>query len=545
MTVKRICTCCKGHPWVFDLTEPFLKSQTVTQEVENDEEVKEMEMKFRSTLAHYGWALIQLRPSTLQRRQKEQEQQQQYEQHCSSSTSTFSIPFHLMGQDPSSWKLMLHDLFEKTTTSTAAKNTCPNTTTASPPPGGIYRQAESGSPTSGDGRESILEPKESWEVQRCYHTMYNDLTNQEEKKHDVDPVCHPRHEQPHQQHVLYEWIELLHQIAITVRKCLGLPKNILLQEEPLHCHGSHNHPYGHCESLSSSSTTRTAAESLEVDDESNCSDRVGVSSSSNTRSRSNHVGSIDLLRAFYYHTVPQPQARTQGPCLGSSPHTDWGSFTVVWQDHVGGLETFCHACQTWNHVHPMMQIPNSKDMNDMDDDDNKNNHETSKSNEVPFTFVVHVSDITSLALRLAVSNLVTTTSTMMDWPSPRHRVVSPVDETRVSLVYFAYPPPDISLAKVVKALQEQQQQQQPGGGQGGSASMMEQMSSESGNGVSRKATIVLEDYSLLQNQSSTASNSSVHVPPPLSPKDQLDHILHLPLREVLMDKWNQVQRTID
>ena len=47
---------------------------------------------------------------------------------------------------------------------------------------------------------------------------------------------------------------------------------------------------------------------------------------------------IDLMRVFYYHRVVQREASTTTPIvLGSSPHTDWGSFTIVWQDDVGGL----------------------------------------------------------------------------------------------------------------------------------------------------------------------------------------------------------------
>ena len=449
----------------------------------------------------------------------------------------------------------------------------------------IYRQAESGSPANGEGPEEALEPKESWEVRRCFCGSFDnqnieDDNQQEEKKRDVDLVLHPGHEQqPQHKHALYEWIELLHQIATTVRICLGLPKNILLQEEPLHCHGNYDQDRPKAQergdSMSSSSTPRTTASQVNAttrtetvdQDESNSSPGGNGGGSS---SSSNDVCSVDLLRAFYYHTVSPPHGSK--PCLGSSPHTDWGSFTVVWQDNVGGLETFCHACQTWNPVHPMTIRGTDNNDEDNNSDNNKNN-ETITTKDVPFTFVVHVSDITSLALRLAATNLVTTSTTMTpvqkqaaqrgttihlrdtqqqqqeprdidwsaDWPSPRHRVVSPVQETRVSLVYFAYPPPDVTLAQVVESLQQQQAQRQEQ--QGGSFRVMKKEPPGNGDSSTERRTLALEDYSLLQNQSSTR-NSNVHTTP-LSPKDQLDRILHLPLREVLMDKWNQVQRTDD
>jgi isopenicillin N synthase-like dioxygenase len=36
--------------------------------------------------------------------------------------------------------------------------------------------------------------------------------------------------------------------------------------------------------------------------------------------------------------------------LGSSPHTDWGTLTVVWQDNKRGLQTHCDACNVWLDV---------------------------------------------------------------------------------------------------------------------------------------------------------------------------------------------------
>eukprot|EP00554_Chaetoceros_debilis_P010665 CAMPEP_0194109020 /NCGR_PEP_ID=MMETSP0150-20130528/8623_1 /TAXON_ID=122233 /ORGANISM="Chaetoceros debilis, Strain MM31A-1" /LENGTH=69 /DNA_ID=CAMNT_0038797877 /DNA_START=33 /DNA_END=239 /DNA_ORIENTATION=+ len=57
---------------------------------------------------------------------------------------------------------------------------------------------------------------------------------------------------------------------------------------------------------------------------------------------------MDLLRVFRYDAMTN--ARQQYAHLGSSPHTDWGSLTVVWQDSMGGLQIYCHDCDKWNDV---------------------------------------------------------------------------------------------------------------------------------------------------------------------------------------------------
>ena len=50
---------------------------------------------------------------------------------------------------------------------------------------------------------------------------------------------------------------------------------------------------------------------------------------------------LDLLCIFHYFS--EKQLETEGllnPALGSNQHTDWGSLTVIWQDSVGGLQTY-------------------------------------------------------------------------------------------------------------------------------------------------------------------------------------------------------------
>lgn len=105
---------------------------------------------------------------------------------------------------------------------------------------------------------------------------------------------------------------------------------------------------------------------------------------------------MDLLRAFLYEATPE--------AMGSSPHTDWGSLTIVWQDQVGGLETFCRSHNRWISVPP---LPMDGSL---------------------FPLIVHIGDVTSLAM--GKSPL---------WPSPLHRVRCS-DTKRHSLVYFCYPP---------------------------------------------------------------------------------------------------------
>lgn len=115
---------------------------------------------------------------------------------------------------------------------------------------------------------------------------------------------------------------------------------------------------------------------------------------------------LDLLRAFRYE--PTGESATSSTTLGSNPHTDWGSWTVVWQDTVGGLQTFQDGA--WYDVPADVSVTSSK--------------------EPELQFVVHVGDVTSL---------------VAGYPSPLHRVTSPRFQHRHSLVYFMYPAPDMTL----------------------------------------------------------------------------------------------------
>ena len=233
---------------------------------------------------------------------------------------------------------------------------------------------------------------------------------------------------------VHEWTEALHSVAVAVTRVLRFPPNLLLREERCSC-------------------------------------------------KKSETCNVDLLRVFFYDA--------KGDAMGSSPHTDWGSWTVVWQDDVGGLQTYCHAHERWVDV------------------------ATSPPEAFCLRFVVHVGDVTSLAMGHASNSSKRSTnppSSVVGWPSPRHRVLSPTKSTpRASLVYFAYPPPGVSLQEMEEAL----------------ASCMDTES---------PTLVPYEEYFVLQNQSTEGAQ-------PISPKEAYKLIRPRPLDSVFAEKWQQVQRS--
>jgi hypothetical protein len=225
---------------------------------------------------------------------------------------------------------------------------------------------------------------------------------------------------------LHKYMNVLHSIAVAITKLLSLPENTLLQERPCSC------------------------------------DSQGDNAKCN----------IDLMRVFLYDPVH--------PTLGSSPHTDWGSWTVVWQDTSGGLQTYCSEHDRYVDVMPPQ-------------DDSK------------AYFIVHVGDVTSLTLAHASKE-----GAMVSYPSPIHRVICPSSTTpRVSLVYFAYPPPKMSLLEIEMALEN--------------------------HSMVIDSKICYDSYFLLQNQttgSSLQDSEAVY-----------QRIRAQPLYSVFRAKWDQVQRT--
>jgi 2OG-Fe(II) oxygenase superfamily len=240
--------------------------------------------------------------------------------------------------------------------------------------------------------------------------------------------------------------------------------------------------------------------------------------------------SLDLLRVFHYYAVPSNQDEAQEDSrMGSSPHTDWGSLTIVWQDHVGGLQTYCRNCQKWIPVDP--PPPTNKE-------------ETVSPLSSHWNVIVHVGDMASLALgevadrnastitTTTASSTAPTTTSCYYWPSPKHRVVSSPTQDRVSLVYFAYPPPEKTLQELRSLLQDWQSHH------GGTAS-----SSSS----SPSSCLPLEEYYLLQDQSSSSSciqnyNNNKNQKSPKKERIMYQTILNLPMREIVQLKWKQVNR---
>jgi len=350
---------------------------------------------------------------------------------------------------------------------------------SNPFPQATFRTAESGSA----GNASV-EPKQSWESRRCF--FYNG-----QKEDEGNPL-------------LYQISHGLHSIISTVNYMLKLPPNLLIQEtqEKLM-----NESYG-CSC---------------VGREQNATNKTGPCN-------------VDLLRVFLYDKVEPPncnknsknEEKNDNRILGSSPHTDWGSFTIVWQDTVGGLQTFCQTCQAWNNVQAF----------GLDDETSDILH-----------FVVHVGDATSLAMAhscnaknaFSISNDDCNNSTgtqqqsssaspsqspkRVIFPSPKHRVLSPSTEPRASLVYFVYPPPGQSLSSLQKGLAEWWQS--PSNGES-------TISSDDG---SQKCAIPYDEYFLLHDQSLDGTTAS------RTPMEVFASIRNKPLEQVWAEKWQQVQRS--
>jgi hypothetical protein len=531
-----------------------------------------------------------------------------------------SIILENHGQD---WRELVVHLFEQQHEQNHGTNNSTGTRSAV-----VYRVAESGSPDA-----AMVEPKQSLEVQRCscgrrrHHHCPNEpsssfsflndppASNQEEEKF-VEPAVMAT------LHMMQAWTDLFHQVACTVRQVLNFPKNVLLQEEP-------------CRGYSFSNPTNAVV--LDNDDV----DR-----------KANYLPcSVDLLRAFYYETAAAATSTNvtatgslspscsssssnnsrRNVSLGSNEHTDWGSFTIVWQDDVEGcLQTYCHACDSWNNVQvaqslrKKLQHVTKSNVNSDDNDDEgmvKNN-----SNNMLY-LVVHVGDVTSLAIgqqgqqhhqqqpteiastnntdtfdeKIALSNAglaqrqenhgfvrcsnntiinsnnneayddykavhdtrTTTTKTVI-WPSPRHRVCLPTEkqQRRASLVYFAYPPPDLSIETISQRLCEWYQHNNTtttmtcSRGHGGDAPCEQTAvplttwpQTASSSAVAAQHGVPYQDYYLLRNQAASSAetdnksnNKTSSISMNASSQRQFERIASIPLRTVLTEKWNQVQR---
>lgn len=256
------------------------------------------------------------------------------------------------------------------------------------------------------------------------------------------------------------------------------------------------------------------------------------------------IQSLDLLRVFHYfpveyingniedrrHNAP-PLRDVSSSVLGSSPHTDWGSLTIVWQDHVGGLQTYCRDSCQWVDVPSPSPPPPSTIINDSEPD-------TTSPKLYCWDCIVHVGDISSLVLGRAYSNnnderqSLSATKTDVDgstmnidpqsccWPSPKHRVVNSSTQYRTSLVFFGYPPADKSLDDIESSLKEWKQHHQTG------------------------KRLPYEEYYLLQDQSAAAGSgiNEGSSSRPNTPEQTYESIRYLPISDVIQKKWLQVQR---
>jgi hypothetical protein len=273
--------------------------------------------------------------------------------------------------------------------------------------------------------------------------------------------------------------------------------------------------------------------------------------SSSTKDIINSTTNMDLLRAFSYDVAvipgsdnnddhhPDPSTTPSATSLGSSPHTDWGSWTVIWQDDVGGLQTFCHRHQLYQPV--SLQ-------------ENATSTATAAAATDTVRFIVHVGDVTSLAMSLAYQKRFLNQSKMQPkqsftqesqeqswkeegamvvWPSPRHRVISPTQQKRHSLVYFAYPSPDSTIREIADRLYDE----------------WKMMMSTKQNGTEEYPRdrqcfrVPYDDYFLLRDQSKSAKyDAGEELIDTELAKRKFDSILTKKLGVVFQEKWQQVQR---
>jgi len=317
---------------------------------------------------------------------------------------------------------------------------------------------------SGDEQQSNPEPKLSWEYCRCRSARIEECKNDIDRSPSLDS-SHADVENNTTWNHLANWTDALHSIASVVIGSIGISKQVVLNEKGCFCL------------------------------------RKDISRQNNNTNLLQEKCNVDLLRCFRYDAISADDADDQ---LGSSSHTDWGSLTVVWQDDKGGLQTYCHTCEKWSDVAPA--APERKC--------------SSSSSKKTIHLFVHVGDFLSLATHgEGMAHLPI-------WPSPRHRVICPTkqpdrseeSQCRRSLVYFAYPPPNISLAAAQRLVEP----------------LINHDSCES--------TAVFQDYSLLHNQSQQQADQLLNEGSSSTNFETYEKMRTRPFGEVIQEKWNQVQR---
>jgi hypothetical protein len=299
------------------------------------------------------------------------------------------------------------------------------------------------------------EPKQSWELHRCVHGWNcNPCPETHRTQNDF--------EESHRLQIIHDYIQILHAVAACILSpiVLNLPANTFIQENPCSCSGSF----------------------------------------------STNICCMDLLRIFKYDAVSSVQEQRRN--LGSNPHTDWGSLTVIWQDQNGGLENYCYSHQRWNTVDVLVDEPDHTHL------------------------FVHVGDFLSLAMNHSNHE------SCIRWPSPRHQVLCPlasksaessIPSARYSLVYFVYPPMGVSLQDAEERIHSNMEN--------GNYLQVREEQEPDIFPYDRYFLLLDQSSSNHKNQPKRQSHSETD-----HAKNQWERIRTTPFHLVIQEKWSQVQR---
>lgn len=231
--------------------------------------------------------------------------------------------------------------------------------------------------------------------------------------------------------------------------------------------------------------------------------------------------SKDLLRVFRYDALATIEE--QQSYLGSSSHTDWGCMTAVWQDSKGGLQIYCHEHECWNNV----DVKLDGDHND----------------SICRVFM-HVGDFLSLSINSIVDDggnihPINISDTGLQWSSPTHRVICPLrvddggntsENSRCSLVYFAYPPNGVSLSDAIISLRNTNHLKKY---QSSNSMILDN---------SEKKQFPYERFMVLNNQSYSHGAGANKSENEIS-EEIFQEMLGCNFDRVISEKWNQVQRS--
>jgi Isopenicillin N synthase and related dioxygenases len=458
--------CCCAPYPTVDLTEAFPSSSSQKKTDLDEHLLKDIQEQVTHACERYGCFHVTLSASKLSQEEE---------------SSDFSI-----FQDEKVVRKTFDSIFrhENNHDHNTAEETCGSSCCISSfftsPVDGSTRAARYRGRSAESGSSFGMEPKQSWEIFRCQNMLpavtrsssFSSTRTQQGTKNNDD-------DQQHDLGILHQYMEVLHKVSVCLlRDVLELP--YFVDSDACQC--------GNTEQL---------------------------------------FCSVDLLRAFQYDAVESSQVLSN---LGSSPHTDWGSLTVVWQDSKGGLQIYCHEHQIWNDV----EI--GKDDSTSDD-----------GSEGLIRFFIHVGDFTSLVMNHAKDSTANGSrkeeeevEDRLVWPSPLHRVLCPTlldDEddgnhkddgsrntelesstTRCSLVYFAYPTKGLSLEDVQNSVSDKIQEQ----------------SHHHDDDVPYERFLVLND----QSKEGGGGHSAIME----EPEQVYQKIKSIPFHQVIQDKWKQVQR---